>query len=416
MTEITSDQIASLAWAKLTGTPTTLAGYGIVNAQPLDATLTAVAALPDVVGVLTNDGTGAVSWWTPASVNTAFTLVMRDGSGNFAAGTITASLAGNATTASTLTTPRAINGVNFDGSAAITVTAAAGTLTGTTLAATVVTSSLTTVGALGAGSITSGFGAIDVGADAITGGAITGTTGTFSSNVLVTGKVGIGVAAVHAQSLLYVGSTSETQLTVHSDTGNASGDTDAYLRFVIDGGAGTLKGLMGYDQGLDRFVLGMNGSGQMRIDSSGNLEYVAKTTKYNNLPTAGWGIPAVYGSARVLAQTGSTATTAGNYTVGNADGSFVIAVNVFVTTATSHNFNVQVTYTDESNAVRVLLLPVVQIGGVPIVQITNTTGVGPYHGLATTIRCKANTVIQVKTVGTFTTVTYNVEGTIIQIT
>lgn len=50
--------------------------------------------------------------------------------------------------AATLTTPRAINGVNFDGSAAITVTAAAGTLTGTTLNSTVVTSSLTSVGTL----------------------------------------------------------------------------------------------------------------------------------------------------------------------------------------------------------------------------------------------------------------------------
>lgn len=53
--------------------------------------------------------------------------------------------------AATLTTPRAINGVNFDGSAAITITAAAGTLTGTTLNATVVTSSLTTVGVIGTG-------------------------------------------------------------------------------------------------------------------------------------------------------------------------------------------------------------------------------------------------------------------------
>lgn len=53
--------------------------------------------------------------------------------------------------AATLTTPRAINGTNFDGSAAITVTAAAGTLTGTTLNATIVTSSLTSVGTIAAG-------------------------------------------------------------------------------------------------------------------------------------------------------------------------------------------------------------------------------------------------------------------------
>jgi hypothetical protein len=53
--------------------------------------------------------------------------------------------------AATLTTPRAINGVNFDGSAAITVTAAAGTLTGTTLNSTVVNSSLTSVGTIATG-------------------------------------------------------------------------------------------------------------------------------------------------------------------------------------------------------------------------------------------------------------------------
>lgn len=53
--------------------------------------------------------------------------------------------------AATLTTPRAINGTNFDGSAPITITAAAGTLTGTTLNSTVVTSSLTSVGTITAG-------------------------------------------------------------------------------------------------------------------------------------------------------------------------------------------------------------------------------------------------------------------------
>ena len=60
----------------------------------------------------------------------------------------TATLAVDATT---LATPRAINGVNFDGSAAITVTAAAGTLSGNTLKSTVVASSLTSVGTIATG-------------------------------------------------------------------------------------------------------------------------------------------------------------------------------------------------------------------------------------------------------------------------
>ena len=57
------------------------------------------------------------------STNTASKVVARDGSGNFSAGTITAALSGNATTATTLQTGRTINGVSFNGSANITITA-----------------------------------------------------------------------------------------------------------------------------------------------------------------------------------------------------------------------------------------------------------------------------------------------------
>jgi hypothetical protein len=72
------------------------------------------------------------------NANTASTIVKRDASGNFSAGTITAALSGNATTSSsttgssasctgnaatatTLQTARTINGVSFNGSANITV-------------------------------------------------------------------------------------------------------------------------------------------------------------------------------------------------------------------------------------------------------------------------------------------------------
>ncbi|MCZ2487184.1 hypothetical protein [Aquirufa antheringensis] len=65
--------------------------------------------------------------------------------------TLTGTLSGTAATADKLTTSRAINGVAFDGSADITVTADAGTLTGTTLKSTVTGSSLTSVGTITSG-------------------------------------------------------------------------------------------------------------------------------------------------------------------------------------------------------------------------------------------------------------------------
>ena len=58
------------------------------------------------------------------NANTNSTVVARDASGNFSAGTITAALSGNASTATTLQTARTINGVSFNGSANITITAA----------------------------------------------------------------------------------------------------------------------------------------------------------------------------------------------------------------------------------------------------------------------------------------------------
>ncbi len=60
-------------------------------------------------------------------------------------------IGGNAATATKFAATKNINGVAFDGSADITVAAAAGTLTGTTLASNVVSSSLTSVGTITTG-------------------------------------------------------------------------------------------------------------------------------------------------------------------------------------------------------------------------------------------------------------------------
>lgn len=85
---------------------------------------------------------------------------------------IAGNLAGNADTATALQTPRAINGVAFDGTAAITVPAAAATLTGTTLANNVTDSSLTKVAAGTIGSMA----VQNSNTVAITGGSITGAS------------------------------------------------------------------------------------------------------------------------------------------------------------------------------------------------------------------------------------------------
>ena len=130
------------------------------------------------------DGSSQLTWSVDAtSANTMGKVVARNSSGGFAAGLITADLAGDVTgsitgatgtfsgtvtasrfvgatlsgnslTATELQTPRNINGVAFNGSKDITVPASARTLTDTTIANSVIYSSLQTVGTLAGLSVT----------------------------------------------------------------------------------------------------------------------------------------------------------------------------------------------------------------------------------------------------------------------
>jgi hypothetical protein len=125
------------------------------------------------------DGGSQITWSVDASsANQIGKVVARNSTGGFAAGTITADLIGNVTgnvtavsgtstfdtvqatvfvgatltgnarSATQLAIPRQINGITFDGTANITVPAAAATLTGNTLNSTVTQSSLVSLGTL----------------------------------------------------------------------------------------------------------------------------------------------------------------------------------------------------------------------------------------------------------------------------
>jgi hypothetical protein len=130
-------------------------------------------------------------------------------------------ITGNAGTATKLAASKNINGVAFDGSADITVTAAAETLTGTTLNSTVTGSSLTSVGTIGTG--TWNGTVIDVihGGTGTNNGSITGTSaltftaGSTNQNISIkpsgTGSVivGNGTTSPTSSAALDVSSTTQ---------------------------------------------------------------------------------------------------------------------------------------------------------------------------------------------------------------
>jgi hypothetical protein len=128
--------------------------------------------------------------------------------------------------ATKLATSRNINGVGFDGSGDITITADAGTLTGTTLKSTVTGSSLTSVGTLANLTVTNPI------AGSITGNAATATTaGTASTATkLATSRNINGVA--------FDGSG---DITVNADAGTLTGTT---LKSTVTGSSLTSVGTL----------------------------------------------------------------------------------------------------------------------------------------------------------------------------
>ena len=69
---------ATLAWASITGTPTTLTGYGITDAQPIDADLTALAAM-STTGLVSRTGTATFA--ARVITGTAGQITVVNGSG-----------------------------------------------------------------------------------------------------------------------------------------------------------------------------------------------------------------------------------------------------------------------------------------------------------------------------------------------
>lgn len=93
------------AFSSITATPTTLVGYGITDAQPLDSDLTALAGLAGT-GLITRTATGAATTRT-LTASTGITVSNGDGvSGNptvSITNTVTAGSAGSATTVPVIT-------------------------------------------------------------------------------------------------------------------------------------------------------------------------------------------------------------------------------------------------------------------------------------------------------------------------
>lgn len=237
------------------------------------------------------NGSLATTWAVDATTaNTANKVVARDASGNFSAGTITAALSGNATTATTLATARTINGVSFNGSANITITAA--------------NPSALTNGSYITGSAYDGSGAVTWAVDATTTNTgnkvvVRDTSGNFSAGTITANLVGNASTAATLQTARNINGTSfngSADITITANTTNA-------LTFN-NGGAGVVSGST------------FNGSGAVTV----SYNTVGAPSAGGANATGNWGIN-ITGSAATL-------TTARTLTVGTTSRTFDGSANI----------------------------------------------------------------------------------------
>ena len=177
------------------------------------------------------NGSAATTWAVDAdTANTANKVVVRDGSGNFSAGTITAALSGNATTATTATTANATaaaltagsfltSGGTFDGSTARTFAVDA---TSANTVSKVVARDAS--GNFSAGTITAALTGNVTGNVSGSSGSCTGNSATATTATTATNQSGGTVSATTGSfSGLVTGATATTaDINAANDTGSFS--------------------------------------------------------------------------------------------------------------------------------------------------------------------------------------------------
>jgi hypothetical protein len=184
-------------------------------------------------------------------------------------------ITGNAGTATALQTARTINGVSFDGTGNITVTAAANTLTGSALASGITASSLTSVGTLSGLALT---GAI-TGATSYNGLIVTPNTGVISSGTwqgstvaVAYGGTGSANGSIAGTGALSFTSSGSSAITIDSGTtGAVNVGTGSTAKNITIGNttSTTALRLQSGTGGVSLQVAGTGTSGNIQVGNGG---------------------------------------------------------------------------------------------------------------------------------------------------
>lgn len=235
----------------------------IADGAIVNADINASAAIADTkLAAISTGGKVSNSATTATAVNTASAIVARDGSGNFAAGTVTADLTGNASTATALETARNIGGVSFDGTASINlpgVNAAGNQDTSGNAATSTALSSARNFAVTGdvTGTVSSD----------LTGGASIATS--IASDVIVNADVNASAGIAGTKIDPDFGSQAVTTTGLISANGKVSFPLGTAALPSLYPGSNTSTGI--YSPGTDQVAISTNGVARLIADNSGNV-------------------------------------------------------------------------------------------------------------------------------------------------
>jgi hypothetical protein len=308
---------------------------GTISGVALGSNLNSLTAGTYLTGTAYN-GSGAQTWTVDAtSANTVSKVVARDASGNFAAGTITAALSGNATTATTAgtisgqansatitaTSANTINQIVLrDGSgnfSAGTITAA---LNGNASTATSATTSGSTSG--NAATATALQTARNIGGVSFNGtanidlpGVNTSGNQNTSGNAATATTAGSITSQANSATITAASTNTANQIVLRDGSGNFSAGT---ITAALNGNASTATTAANVNNGtlsLGVSGTGLSGSATFTANQSGNSTFTV-TSNATNANTAG-AIVARDGSGNFSAGT-ITAALSGNATTSSS--------------------------------------------------------------------------------------------------